>query len=990
MDFGSENTTRLSWRGSPELLLNEESLVEIITKLRLQVHTLEKNELLSGSALPSWLIKALSEVANNVDAVVECQAMRDQVASLQKEMLELRHEMLVSAANSNSGASAPYNPTPYHRQSTGRSRTHNSAAPVNRPAMVSMPSSKDMTADFAVAEETAALVKGGEDSRFSISPSNQNVEFLLKPLWDFVHKQTNDFSTLRQSFQDAKDTVSRLQAEIKRRDAVVQARNNKHESVVQTQVDKLNENLRSCVTRNDLISAEQQIAQQMKLDRQRMFDEVESRSNKILEDMLASRSDQEDVNSSNAEMMELLARKQSHSEEIMVDFGRKHQDLEERLESTKTSLLETGMKLEVNSIAVNTLEEKARSFEETQRTVDKLSLDVEKALKAHDELKTYMENRMVEKIAESVAIVRSEVVAVQSVVTELVSQNLDGELKALAGKLDMVSLTVVDSVRKITAIQKQTAVADEHNKMQFSQAFDSLDRMQQKISTLSEESMHLSFNLQRAMENTDTLNQEVHEYKEVTNHSISGLQTFTQDLKTDLDKTKKTMENEFSMVKNQLFHMEEVTSAHKREIEETQREVDRNFKSQYHENREINASLESLHVAKEKVMARQDAAESQMLALQAENRAEIQSATAKLVAIVDKESDRVEALYASFQQKQEHFADVVARSSIRNMDLAGINREMDRICENLVSECWKFETSARSSNKASARSSDNNNSNGRKLFNERQQQLLVRDCQFIADLMVARAEYETLQTGCNKEVRNQLSMEELMLDQQTSIMDKVRGKIHTKIMNNKNIGEQFDKSALDRRELYMDTVYNMLSASMKRRTMGGTSNSEPRNNVRSDISSTGSEFLETTRLVSAASGSKGVVRRQTSREAVSGGSSSNFPEEVSMARTAFTPSSTYVLRAGFRLPKASAPNSPATTPLRKDSTSSPLSCRSSLEIGDELAGSRTLLSSPSESSRMKSPEATADNLKGWSTDQSKEDGEDTMNKSFSLPALKQQ
>ncbi|RLN90401.1 hypothetical protein BBJ28_00014820 [Nothophytophthora sp. Chile5] len=988
MDFGSGNTTRLSWRGSPELLLNEESLVEIITKLRLQVHTLEKNELLSGSALPSWLIKALSEVANNVDAVVECQAMRDQVASLQKEMLELRHEMLLNAANSNNGASAPYNPTPYHRQSTGRSRTHNPAAPVNRPAMVSMPSSKDMTADFAAAEETAALVKGGEGSRRSIVQSMPNMEFLLKPLWDFVHKQTNDFSTLRQSFQEAKDTVSRLQAEIKRRDAVIQARNNKHESVVQTQVDKLNESLRSCVTRNDLISTEQQIAQQMKLDRQRMLEEVESRSNKMLEDMLALRSDQEDINSSSAEMMELLARKQSRSEEIMVDFGRKHQDLEERLESTKTSLLETGMKLEVNSAAVTTLEEKARSFEETQRTVDKLSQDMEKASKAHEELKTYMENRMVEKIAESVAIVRGEVVAVQGVVAELVSQNLDGELKTLAGKVDMVSLTAVDSVRKIAALQKQTAAADEHNKMQFSQAFDSLDRMQQKMSTLSEESMHLSFNLQRAMENADTLTQEVHEYKEVTNHSISGLQTFTQDLKADLDKSKKATENEFSMVKNQLFHMEEVTSAHKREIEETQREVDRNFKSQYHENQEINASLESLQVSKEKVMARQDAAESQMLALQAENRAEIQSATAKLVAIVDKESDRVEALYASFQQKQEHFADVVARSSIRNMDLAGINREMDRICENLVSECWKFETSARSSNKASARSSDNNNSNGRKLFNERQQQLLVRDCQFIADLMVARAEYETLQTGCNKEVRNQLNMEELMLDQQTNIMDKVRGKIHTKIMNNKNIGEQFDKSALDRRELYMDTVYNMLSASMKRRTMG-TSSSEPRNNARSNISSAGSEFLETTRLVSAASGSKGVARRQTSRESVSGGSS-NFPEEIPMARTAFTPSNTYVLRAGFRLPKASAPNSPATTPLRRDSTSSPLSCRSSLEIGEELAGSPTLLSSPSESSRMTSPEATADNLKGWSTDQFKEDGEAAMNKSISLPALKQQ
>ncbi|KAL4114790.1 hypothetical protein PRIC2_014243 [Phytophthora ramorum] len=954
MDASGGNATRLAWRTTPDLCLNDESLVDVITSLRAQVNALEKNELLSGAALPSWLIKALAEVASNVDAVVECQALRDQVASLQKEVLDLRHEMLLNASNSASGAASPaFNPTPHHRQSVGRQRAQAPAAatPGPRPLM-SMPSSKDMSDAFSVAGETAALVSDN-----------------LRPV-------TGGVSAQYQAFQEAKDTVARLQSEIKRRDAVIKARNEKHEGVVQTQMDKLNENMRACVTRNDLINAEQQIGQQMKIDRHRMLDEVDARANKIMEDMLTSRSEQEDINSSNAEMMELLARKQGRSEEIIVDFGRKQDHTDERLEGIKTSLMETTTNLEVNMASVNALEEKTAGFEETQKLVTHLSVEMARALKAQDELKSYMENRMIEKITESVAIVRSEVVAVQTIVNDLVNMDLDGEIKAVAAKLDMVGLTATDSVRKIAAIQKQTIATDDHNKMQFVQAFDTIDRIQQSLSTLSEESIHLSYTLQRTIDNAEKLKKEVHDYRDTTDSAISGLQTVTVTLRCDHEKLTQSMDNELAMVKNQLFHFEEVTSAHKREIEETRREVDRNFKNQYHENQAINGSLDSLHTAKEEIMARQDAAESQMMALQAENRAEIQAATVKLVAVVDKESDRVEALYASFQQKQEHFADVVARSSIRNMDLADMNREIDRVCENFVSECWKFETSARSSSKHSARPSDNNGA-GRKQFNERQQQLLVRDCQFIADLMVARAEYEILQTGCNKEVRNQHTMDEDMLDQQGGIMEKIRVKIHTKIMNNKNIGEQFDKSTLDRRELYMDTVNNMMIASMKRRTLMGD-NHRHRNVVHDDIASASGEFLETTRLVAHSSASKGMSRRKTSRDSMSV-TAAGLPEEAPMSRSAFTPSTNYVLRAGFRLPKASTPSSPM-TPYRQDSLTTPMSSRSAFELTSE---------STNETSRVKVPETPTDNLQGWSTDESKAD-DGALAKSYSLPVLKQQ
>lgn len=994
MEIGRETSTRLSWRNSPELLLNDEPLAEILAKLRSQVQTLEKHELLSGTALPPWLVKALSEVANSADAVVECQTLRDQVASLQKEVLDLRHEMLLQQSSSTGGGSSSqgYNPTPYHRQSTGRMRV-NQTGPSIRPSLSSMPSQRDMSAEFAAeATATATATATSTPTRGSETTPAQaiNVDGMLKPLWDAIHKQTNDFSALRQSFHDAKDTVARLQAEIKRRDAVVQARNNKHEGFVQAQMDKLNESLRACVTQNDLIGAEQRIAQQMKIDRQRMLDEVEDRSNKIVEDLLTSRSEQEDINSTYAEMLENITRKQTRSEEVIAELRRKQQEADVQAEAMQGMLVETVTKLVANTTAVTEMGEKVKSFEETQSVVVQHSSRLDGMQRAHEELKMQLEHRIGEKIADSVVMLRGEIATVNGALQDLISLNLDSEIKSVAGKLDMTALTVADCVRKIATIQKQATATDDHNRSQFIQAFDSIDRIQHSMSTLSEESIRISYSLQKAMENADTFSREMNEYRSSNDRSVENLQKDTRGLQDELERTTKSVDNELGMIKNQLFHIEEVTSAHKREIEDTQREVERNFRSQYQENKLMQGSLESLHAAKEELGARQDRAESQMMALQAENRAEIQAATNRLVAIVDKESDRVEALYASFQKKQDDFAEVVARSSIRNMDLVDLNREIDRVCESFVSECWKFETSARSSNKTSARASDNNNSNnmntsGRKLFNERQQQLLSKNCQFIADLVVARAEYEVLHTGCNKDIKNQNNMEELMIDQQGSVLEKVRLKIFTKIMNNKNIGEQFDKTALDRRELYIDTVNNMLAASLKRRTMVGASRQESKNNLPDGSFGgvMGGDFLETQRLVGVASAGGGTSRMKSardSRQSLSFTPSGLSGDPASSRMSTFSPSTSSVLRAGFRLPKASTPAS-----MRK-SLVSPLVTPSATvsEMEDEHGDVFVPAASDPNAGQ-----SVSDHTMGWGSEEQEADASG-LSKSYSLPALKQQ
>ncbi|DBA03750.1 TPA: hypothetical protein N0F65_004167 [Lagenidium giganteum] len=968
-DMG-DGATRLVWRHTPDLLLNEESLVEVITKLRAQVVALEKNELLSGSALPTWLVKALTEVASNVDSVVECHALQDQVTYLQKEVLELRHDLIMAQSSNSMNA---FSPTPAHRQSMTSTRTKRQGS-----------ATKNVLAEAVAATDPAATGDGSatgaagavavEQSATQQLLTSFNLEGVLKPVWDAIHKQTNEVASLRDAFQDTRDTCARLQSEIKRRDAISQARNNKHETTVQSQFEKLNESLRVCVSRSDLISVEQRLSAQMKSDRQRIVDDAEARSNKIIDQLLSSRADQEDINSMNAENTQVLARKIAKAEEQLRELNMKQTDLMERNTEMRIALIENTKRVDANGHDVDMIHEKMKVLENMSEHVNKLEESIKKEAETQDAGRKKSEDHVLDTVAETAVALRAEISQVNSTVTELINMDLESEIRAVTARLDMVSLGAADSARKITGLQKQVSANEEQSKNNFTQTFDSVDRIMQNISTLSEESMRLSYNLQQLFESENALAREFHEYVEKTDRQVGIVHKMAGELTADLERTGRTFEKEVVVIKNQLFSVEDGNTNLKREIEHTQHEVDRNLRAQHQENVGIRNVLEMLNKASEDMSARQDAAENQVMALQADNRAEIQTATAKLVAIVDKESDRIEALYASFQEKQDHFADIVARASIRNMDLPDLTREIDRVCETFVAECWKFETSARSSNRTSARG--DNNATSRKLFNERQQQLLVKNCQFCADLVVARAEYEVLHSGCNKDLKMQLDMGDSMLDVQAGILEKVKVKVQTKIMNNKNIGEQFDKGSLDRRELYMETLKNMLDASIQRRTLVGAAAREPMETIRE--SDGGGGFLEAQRLVPASAGAPQLStsrRKTSSRDRKSTIALPTYEPESS--RQMFSPSSQYVLRAGFRLPRTSSPPTSPISPARKS-------------MAALVGGAGT----PGESSGEQltyppSPEdyGRSEALAGWTVDDKKDAD---MSKSFSLPVLKQQ
>ena len=45
-----------------------------------------------------------------------------------------------------------------------------------------------------------------------------------------------------------------------------------------------------------------------------------------------------------------------------------------------------------------------------------------------------------------------------------------------------------------------------------------------------------------------------------------------------------------------------------------------------------------------------------------------------------------------------------------------------------------------------------------------------------------------------------------MVGQQNEILEKIELRLSAKVNNNKNCGEQFDRSVIERREIFMQTV----------------------------------------------------------------------------------------------------------------------------------------------------------------------------------------
>ncbi|CAK4078177.1 unnamed protein product [Aphanomyces euteiches] len=184
------------------------------------------------------------------------------------------------------------------------------------------------------------------------------MEQFLEPVLHSIERQKEEFAVLRENSQAAKDSVIRLQAEMKRRDALIQARNSKHEANVKMLMEKLTHDLRACVTQNDMIGFEQKMFLLQKQEIGRLTEEFGALFGRVQDDLYGVRSAQEDINSTQAEAVQTNQSKIQILNDRLDEAQRNHDRISRITEELKRNLHNEHMQVQTITTQSGVMKEK--------------------------------------------------------------------------------------------------------------------------------------------------------------------------------------------------------------------------------------------------------------------------------------------------------------------------------------------------------------------------------------------------------------------------------------------------------------------------------------------------------------------------------------------------------------------------------------------------------------------------------------------------------
>lgn len=912
------------WRTSTEILVDGEPITNVVAALRQKISNIEKNELLSSSKLPEWMTQCFSDILSNADPILESQSLKKQFENFEAEVSRLRNDLLLLQSSS-------------------------STDPKTIPAL-QPPTWTDME-DGINPERKPNGSKVAEEIT-EVIDTTKLLKKMLVPLWQAVYRQSDEFMDLRKSFSDAKDTVELLQAELRRRDALTQARTSKSEEIVQSNIKRIEERLRIYPTRDELMHLENNISKQRGIDRQVLVEDTSNRFSMLDERFLVLCEQQENVNSNQAEKIQDLVRKLSTAESLLRQSVERQATIEKQLENSKNMITDLTIKLRLAHDEKNDMKQTVQSLLENQNSSKKMNATISEELFVHEMQIKSVEQELLDAINKQSDTAQKELRRLENRLNGVLDQNIGGALQMLETVVDGHSRSITGISVKMESAHSQIDGNEKSSQLRLLEFSNSIVALQENTHHITENLGKASETISKNSDDTVALASDLSRLRAEVDFQVENLHKKANDLSLAVDQTVKASEFEMTAARQQLYHVEDFNAGIRSTLKALESGTEEKFQLQRQENQVLQDSISKVRTSHIQLCKQQEQFDSRITSFQTESRLTIDSSISELTKQLKKESERVEAFYYSYQSKQEEFANIVARSSIRNMTLTDLKQELDRVCEIFVSECWKFEISGRS-NHQGIMASDNivpssSFDSARKLFNDRQQQLLVQNSQFFADLIVARAEYEALRVGCNKEVAAQADLSGLILSVQAAMADKLKAKVRFKIMHNKNIGEQFDANALNRRELYITTLLNLLDATVRRRTLFGSSNESLTHTMEQNLESWVKTDHASTELAEA---------RQQSQ-------SSSLIEEAEPSNRSI---SSYIYRGGFRIPKGSGSVQRA-----------PLHDRGSNEkyYSTELNGESCTMATSLKP------------LEGWiSTENSTKTDEAVMAKSCSLPVL---
>lgn len=912
------------WRTSTEILVDGEPITNVVAALRQKISNIEKNELLSSSKLPEWMTQCFSDILSNADPILESQSLKKQFENFEAEVSRLRNDLLLLQSSS-------------------------STDPKTVPAL-QPPTWTDM--EDGINPERKPNGSKVAEAKTEVIDTTKLLKKMLIPLWQAVYRQSDDFMALRKSFSDAKDTVELLQAELRRRDALTQARTSKSEEIVQSNIKRIEERLRIYPTRDELMHLENNISKQRGIDRQVLVEDTSNRFRMLDERFLVLCEQQENVNSNQAEKIQDLVRKLSTAESMLRQSIERQATIEKQLENSKNMITDLTIKLRLAHDEKNDMKQTVQSLLENQNSSKKMNATISEELFVHEMQIKSVEQELLDAINKQSDTAQNEMRRLENRLNGVLDQNIGGALQMLETVVDGHSRSITGISVKMESAQSQIDGNEKSSQLRLLEFSNSIVALQENTHHITENLGKASETISKNSDDTVALASDLSRLRAEVDFQVENLHKKANDLSLAVDQTVKASESEMTAARQQLYHVEDFNAGIRSTLKALESGTEEKFQLQRQENQVLQDSISKVRTSHIQLCKQQEQFDSRITSFQTESRLTIDSSISELTKQLKKESERVEAFYYSYQSKQEEFANIVARSSIRNMTLTDLKQELDRVCEIFVSECWKFEISGRS-NHQGIMASDNiipssSFDSARKLFNDRQQQLLVQNSQFFADLIVARAEYEALRVGCNKEVAAQADLSGLILSVQAALAYKLKAKVRFKIMHNKNIGEQFDANALNRRELYITTLLNLLDATVRRRTLFGSSNESLTHTMEQNLESWVKTDHASTELAEA---------RQQSQ-------SSSLIEEAEPSNRSI---SSYIYRGGFRIPKGSGSVQRA-----------PLHDRGSNEkyYSTELNGESCTMATSMKP------------FEGWiSTENSTKTDEAVMAKSCSLPVL---
>ncbi|RHZ20787.1 hypothetical protein DYB31_005883 [Aphanomyces astaci] len=568
MSGGGGNPVSMQWKYPPDLLFNDESLLDIILGLRTKIELLEKNEMGTGE-IPQWLVDAMQNIANNSEAMVECQSLKDQlkymkqnIDALQKDIVILRRDVVAAKTLSKrrGGVSRGGDDEPDRSEQSSRRGSvlsaeirrgitvaginstndtiHNSNA---MPTIVgggdtSQPNTSRQPS--SVAEEAMKLtvaLQGPSDGGQAISSAA--MEQLLEPVVHSIERQKEEFAVMRENSQAAKDSVMRLQAEMKRRDALIQARNSKHEAGVKILMDKLNHDLRACVTHNEMIGFEQKIIVLQKQEVSRLTDEFSALFGRVQEDLYMVR---------HLRRFDRFART---TEELKRNIQSEHQQIQ-------TIVTQYGVMKDKRTW------HSLQALAEKQAKTEVFCSDMSQALENVNMSKVKSDENLKLVIHQRAESLYNEIKRIDDVLESCSLATMADDMKFCTEKLGVVGTLADDNKKRISTVEVKMADNETIYNTNFSNIYEGMEKARKEsVEALRRETTRIGVKLVEHGDVQAQLGKFITDVKTEAERNFAAMRTKHENHELETDAMRANTESALQNLKEKIFFCEEANLA---------------------------------------------------------------------------------------------------------------------------------------------------------------------------------------------------------------------------------------------------------------------------------------------------------------------------------------------------------------------------------------------------------------------------------------------